>query len=336
MTVQHLINVSSGKDSTACYLLALERGVPFRAVFADTMNEHEAVYEYLDRLPERTGGPKIERVRADFTKEIANKRLFIAHDQRIGRRYKLDDKKRKIGGGRRIRWSNRAKRRALSVLYPTGNVYLDLCLWKGRFPSRKAQFCTEELKTLPIIEKIVLPALRNGPVLQWLGIRADESQNRAKQPRFNRTDSGAYLWRPIFTWTAQQTFDLHVKHGIARNPLYDRGFTRVGCMPCINCKKDELRLISEQEPAHIARIAEWERLVGMAGKRGAATFFAGSNHKVQGESIGDRHPHEIVKLANVNQAVRWAKTARGGKNFALFFEEQAGGGCNSDLAVCET
>lgn len=90
--VQHLVNVSSGKDSTACYLLALERGVKFRAVFADTMNEHEAVYEYLDRLPDRTGGPRVELVRADFTKEIAGKRQFIANDQRTGRR-----------NGRRIR-----------------------------------------------------------------------------------------------------------------------------------------------------------------------------------------------------------------------------------------
>ncbi len=324
MIVQHLVNVSSGKDSTACYLLALERGVSFRAIFADTMNEHEAVYEYLDRLPERTGGPKVELVRADFTQEIAAKRAFIANDQRRGRR-----------DGRRIRWTNKAKRRALSVLHPTGNVYLDLCLWKGRFPSRKAQFCTEELKTLPIIDKIVLPALRVGPVLQWLGIRKDESQNRAKQPRFNRTDSGAYLWRPIFTWTAEDTFALHRKHGLPRNPLYDQGFTRVGCMPCINCKKEELRLIGKLHGEHIDRIAEWERLVGMASKRGASTFFAGANHKVQGESIADRQPRDIVRLANIRQAARWAQTSRGGKNFALFFDEQAGGGCTSDLALCE-
>lgn len=39
--VQHLVNVSGGKDSTATYLLGLESGRDFRAVFADTGNEHE-------------------------------------------------------------------------------------------------------------------------------------------------------------------------------------------------------------------------------------------------------------------------------------------------------
>ena len=32
----HIVNISGGKDSTATYLLALERGKPFRAVWADT------------------------------------------------------------------------------------------------------------------------------------------------------------------------------------------------------------------------------------------------------------------------------------------------------------
>lgn len=30
--IQHIVNISGGKDSTACYLLALQRGKPFRAV----------------------------------------------------------------------------------------------------------------------------------------------------------------------------------------------------------------------------------------------------------------------------------------------------------------
>ncbi|WP_320200703.1 hypothetical protein RMR16_025150 (plasmid) [Agrobacterium sp. rho-13.3] len=38
--IQHLVNVSGGKDSTATYLLALESGRAFRAVFADTGSPH--------------------------------------------------------------------------------------------------------------------------------------------------------------------------------------------------------------------------------------------------------------------------------------------------------
>lgn len=38
LTVQNIVNISGGKDSTATYLLAIERGRPFRAVWA----AHEA------------------------------------------------------------------------------------------------------------------------------------------------------------------------------------------------------------------------------------------------------------------------------------------------------
>jgi len=90
--------------------------------------------------------------------------------------------------------------------------------------------------------------LKAGPVLQWLGIRAEESANRAKQPRFNRHESGCQVWRPIFDWTVQQVWDQHRKHGIKPNPLYALGMGRVGCMPCINCRKSELRNIADLFP----------------------------------------------------------------------------------------
>ena len=50
---QHIVNISGGKDSTACYLLALQRGATFRAVMADTGNEHPVTIDYAERLAER-------------------------------------------------------------------------------------------------------------------------------------------------------------------------------------------------------------------------------------------------------------------------------------------
>src|SRR5947208_1783729 len=134
--------MSGGKDSTATALLALEKygRDACRFVFADTGNEHALTLGYLDYL-RLTLDIQIDVVRASFADEIANKRMFIARDKRTRR-----------VNGRRIRWSNRRKREALAVLHPTGNPFLDLCLWKGRFPSRKAQFCTQQLKTIPLVE----------------------------------------------------------------------------------------------------------------------------------------------------------------------------------------
>lgn len=309
MKPQHIINVSGGKDSTAAYLLALERGVPFRAVFADTGNEHPATYEYVASLHERTGGPAVETVRADFARLMAGKARFIAE-------------KWPAAGVPQARVD-----RALELMKPTGNPYLDLCIWKGRFPSRMAQFCTEELKVLPITEQVVLPALRQGPVLQWLGIRADESANRRKQPRFNRHDSGSYLWRPIFTWTVDDVWAMHRKHGITRNPLYDQGMNRVGCMPCVNCAKGELREIAERWPEQVERIAEWEQIVAEASKRGAATFFAAVTDPMDADRPGT--------YAGIRTLVEWSRTSRGGRQYGMFFAEQTGGGCNNELGLCE-
>ena len=306
--VQHLVSVSGGKDSTAVYLRAIESGRPFRAVFADTGNEHELTYDYVSRLHERTGGPKVEWVHADFSAQLAKHREFVLTEW----------PKQGI--------PNDIVQEAASLHEPTGNPYLDLCISKGRFPSRMAQFCTGELKEIPISTQIVGPMLRDGPVLQWLGIRAAESRNRARQPRFNHHESGSMVWRPIFHWSIDQVWAIHRKHGIAPNPLYSLGMNRVGCMPCINCRKSELRTIADRFPEHIDRIERWEHVVAAASKRGAATFFP---------AVTDPTDVDRDGYADIRALVEWSRTTRGGRQYGMFFEQQTGGGCSSDLGLCE-
>lgn len=308
MKVQHLVSVSGGKDSTAVYLLALESGRPFRPVFADTGNEHEATLEYVQRLHERTGGPKVETVRADFTARLAQHRAYI---ERVWPEQGI---------------APEVVNEAAALNTPTGNPFLDLCILKGRFPSRMAQFCTEELKALPI-GALAAAMTKAGGVLQWIGIRADESRNRARQPRYNRHESGSYLWRPIFRWSEADVWTQHRKHGLAPNPLYAQGMGRVGCMPCINCRKDELREIANRFPDHIHRIERWEQIVGQANKRRQATFFA------PGKDRNDRSADGIY--AGVTELVEWSRTGRGGRQFDMFFTRQSGGGCSSDLGLCD-
>lgn len=159
--IKHVVSISGGKDSLATGLIALENcpreSVVF--IFCDTGNEHQAVYEYLGYL-EQALDIEIIRLKADFSERIAAKRMFIARDQRKGRK-----------NGKRLRWSNKAKRRALGALHPTGNPFLDLCMWKGRFPSRKAQFCTEELKRNMAVA-FQLDLIDAGyQVLSWQGVR---------------------------------------------------------------------------------------------------------------------------------------------------------------------
>jgi 3'-phosphoadenosine 5'-phosphosulfate sulfotransferase (PAPS reductase)/FAD synthetase len=63
MTDQPIIvaSMSGGKDSTAMALHLIEQGIDFRAVFADTGWEHEAMTDHLAMLEKAVGRP-IERV----------------------------------------------------------------------------------------------------------------------------------------------------------------------------------------------------------------------------------------------------------------------------------
>jgi 3'-phosphoadenosine 5'-phosphosulfate sulfotransferase (PAPS reductase)/FAD synthetase len=304
----HLVSVSGGKDSTATLLLALKQ-FPERtmAVFADTGNEHELTYEYLSYL-EQALGINIHRLRADFSDRFESKRKWI-----------------------REKWplhgvpADRVER-ALELLHPTGVPFLDLCMLKGRFPSRMAQFCTQELKTIPLTEYAMwLGDQFECPIWSWQGVRRDESARRANALGLEDLTGGIYAFRPIAGWTAQQTVDFVVKLcGVQLNPLYSMGMTRVGCMPCINASKAELAEIARRFPEHIERIAEWERLVNWVSRRGVGSFFPAPTADSRGELRG----------TNIHSVVRWAKTLRGGKVANPIYDEPAPA-CASSYGLCE-
>ncbi|WP_313073250.1 phosphoadenosine phosphosulfate reductase family protein [Melaminivora sp.] len=359
------MSVSGGKDSLATLLIALERCPAGSVVpiFCDTGNEDQAVYDYLDYL-EAALGITITRLKADFAEQLAAKRQFIARDVRTRREYRrvpktdragnpvylrdkagavrlfpvLDEDGESTGelaprqakgwdGGRKVRWSNKAKRRALSVMFPSGNPFLDLCMWKGRFPSRKAQFCTEELKRNMAVG-FQLDLIDAGHrVISWQGVRRDESANRRHAKKSERVGPCLWTFRPIVEWTAQQVFDFAAARGVQPNPLYRQGMTRVGCMPCINCGKAELRQIAVRFPEHLQRIAEWERTVGMCAKRGYSTFMADAH------SAADRR--QVFADLNIWARIEWSKTTRGGRQYDLLQVLDEPAACASAYGLCE-
>lgn len=306
----NLLSVSGGKDSTALILHALERGVEFQCVFADTGNEHEDVYDYLDYL-EKELPISIKRVKPDFAAKIERKRKYVQeHWEADG----ISDEKIAI---------------AIEALQPTGNPFLDLCIWKGRFPSPKARFCTDELKTIPITEQVVKPILQSGnKVRSWQGIRADESPRRAKMQMHEQIDLGVWVYRPLLHWTAAEVFEIHRNHGIKPNPLYLKGMNRVGCMPCIMCRKGELSEIGKRFPDVIERLRKWEKVVSAASKRGSSTFFGVRPF------AEDRYDVNY-KTHGIDKAYEWARTERGGRQFNLFTENEEIPSCSSNYGLCE-
>lgn len=356
---QHIINISGSKDSAACALLAAERGKPFRLVMADTGNENQITLDYANQVAAFVGKP-LEVVRADFTARIAAKREIV----------EMEWPKHGVPADR--------VERALAILVPTGIPFLDLCIWKGRFPSRKAQFCTEYLKSDAIRQAVIDPALAVGPVVQWLGVRRDESLARRNSPMFKKVrQTGPHdmvLFRPIIHWTAQNVFSYAAARGLPPNPLYLQGMGRVGCFPCINAGKGELREIARRYPEAVERIAEWEEIAAAASKRGAGTFFA-SDVTPEGAAMGRevkrlaarrvhnarpdlRQPQTPEKVRERDRAIamaaadisagmpwpkaqevfRWAKTDPGGRQFNLLdhaFADDEGLFCSSQYGLCE-
>ncbi|WP_447650966.1 phosphoadenosine phosphosulfate reductase domain-containing protein [Pseudomonas abietaniphila] len=312
MATRNIVSVSGGKDSTATLLVAIALEVEnLEAVFADTGNEHQQTYDYLDYLEETTG-VVIRRVHADFTRQIAGKRLFV------------ETKWREQGVQEDLVLA------AAEMLQPTGNPFLDLCIWKGRFPSRMAQFCTMELKRDPMLEQVILPLMDTGDmILSWQGVRRDESLNRRYLNECDEVGGGLFNYRPILKWDVAAVFEAHRYMGVKPNPLYAQGMIRVGCMPCINCSKDELREIALRFPEVIDRISRWEGAVSRAAKRGAASFFTVKNMDVK-----DLSAIEVMDLANIRATVEWSKTTRGGNQYDLLIATDADA-CSSAYGLCE-
>lgn len=100
-----------------------------------------------------------------------------------------------------------------------------LAFVKGRFPSRKAQFCTEYLKLAPQKRWCLENLHDKGQEYErYIGVRADESNDRAKLPADQWDDYfDTILHRPLLKWTKQQCFDFVLEAGEEINPLYRLG-----------------------------------------------------------------------------------------------------------------
>lgn len=374
MKAQHFISISGGKDSTAVACLAVERmqrrdfgNMPPRFLFADTGNEHPLTLEYVSYLGDRLG-IQIETVRADFSQKFAARRERMRVDwaKELRRKQHTADCKALCED---LAYAERAMVRgecdcpvkvspalpadliekAVSLMVPTGNPFLDMGMLHGRFPGSQSRFCTSELKLDPI-DAIKNPLRLDGiRVVTWIGERADESAARAKKPAIERRycsfRAPEVLYRPIHGWKVEEVFALAKRHGLKPNPLYLQGMSRVGCMPCIMCQKGELREIARRFPDQIERIAEWERIAGgvarhaythlLQGRTTALTTSFLPTDKLPDPGNGD------LRRSTIHNAVEWSKSGRGGRQYDLIsaiddvLVQDAPSLCSSKYGLCE-
>ena len=197
--------------------------------------------------------------------------------------------------------------------------YLSLAIKKKRFPSMKARFCTEWLKLIPFLRWVEWQTCSENYII-LTGIRRAESKARSKrQEREDENIYGRPQWNPIISWSAEDVFNIHRKYKVDINPLYKKGFKRVGCFPCCNAGRNELLLIDRHFPDRIDEIREWEARVGR-------TYFSPRKcNKITGEPI----------LWGIDEHVSWAKKTLGGQLELGTIKQDSTICAYANLGVCE-
>lgn len=264
-----VVGVSGGKDSTAVCLDLFEKGYSksdFTRIFCNTGWEHKTTYEYLDEL-EKTIGPII-RLTPKIKVKDEHKEYIDYFETKLGFESPMI---------RRI------------FLYYT-------------FPSRLVKYCTKEFKINPIKE--YYDGL-DCDYVNLVGIRKEESIRRSKMIEWEYNDFfDCWVHRPIIDWTEKQVINIHHRFNLIPNRLYLQNSNRVGCYPCINSNKRELKYLDDKR---IDIIRELEQIINDLRKKekekdNFITFFQS----------------KYRNISKIDDVIHWSKTSRGGKQLELF------------------
>lgn len=320
--IVHILSVSGGKDSTAAGLHLREQRIPFRAVFFDTGWEAPETYRYLREVVPRALG-----VTPTWHRRLPalNERLTVIAEE-IEAVLQIESD---LGPeSAMVRWSLR----------------------KGMFPSRVRRWCTQEMKVYASRDVMNAAVDAGEHPINVLGIRAEESAARSGLPE-REIGSFSAIWRPILHWSFQQVVDIHARHNVTPNPLYLReaGANRVGCWPCIQCGKAELRLLTKDErrvralellERHVETLAQ-DRARALGRRARPLAFFQGHGKdrvvelcpecdgtgEVAGDVCGKCDGQGSVRripVVPIRKMLEWAQTAHGGRQMLLGLPEQSG------------
>jgi 3'-phosphoadenosine 5'-phosphosulfate sulfotransferase (PAPS reductase)/FAD synthetase len=142
------------------------------------------------------------------------------------------------------------------------------------------------------------------------------------------------VYRPLLHWSLEEVWAIHARYGLPRNPLYDLGFTRVGCAPCMMSRKEEIRRLARLKPERINLIRKAEVSIGNA--RGYSSFF--QRDKVPLSQRTKSFAVGVMRVASIDDVVRWSSTARGGQQYLLDFDAETWdepSSCAHNSGACE-
>ncbi|WP_157040454.1 phosphoadenosine phosphosulfate reductase family protein [Polaromonas naphthalenivorans] len=131
-------------------------------------------------------------------------------------------------------------------------MLLEMIRERGMFPSPSIRQCTSDLKRGPIERTI----RRTGHklIVNCIGLRSDESSNRAKLATFkyseknSKNDREWYDWLPIHHWTVEAVFAKIKATGQVPHWAYSVGMSRLSCVFCIMASTKDLTIAAQHNP----------------------------------------------------------------------------------------
>lgn len=151
---------------------------------------------------------------------------------------------------------------------------LEMVQERGMFPSPTLRQCTSDLKRGPI-ERTVRELTRDGGafagrklIVNCMGMRAEESSNRAKLETFKFSERNSkagrewYDWLPIHDWLVGEVFAEIQAAGQEPLWVYAAGMSRASCVFCIMASKADLTTAARLNPSLYRTYVLLERSTG--------------------------------------------------------------------------
>ena len=154
----------------------------------------------------------------------------------------------------------------------SGKSLLERVEERGMWPSKSARWCTSDAKRGPI-ERELRRYLKahprfEGRLVNALGLRRDESPDRARRIPWRRNERMSvagrevFDWLPVFDLTTKDVFRIITEAGQSPHPVYSFGLSRCSCSFCIFASRPDLRRAAELRPDLYRKYAQLERRIG--------------------------------------------------------------------------
>lgn len=249
-----IVAFSGGKDSVACVLNLIEKGIRPELWHHDIDGKAGHFFDW----------PITPAYCDAFAKAFG---LTIYHSWRVGGL-----------GGELLKQDDRTK----PVMFETPDGVLSAGGERGkistrrRFPALTADLMSRWCSGVAKIDVMAAAIanqdrFRGARVLVLTGERAQESTARSKYRTFEphrnhapgpRARRHVDHWRAIHGWSEEQVWEIMERHGVDPHPCYHLGWGRASCQTCIFGSKDQWASIRAISPERFAMLVQLEKEFG--------------------------------------------------------------------------